>query len=686
MIDVKKILSEMTFEEKCTILTGDHALGTAAMEQYDITDIKFSDGPHGIRRLLNPGPYQQKQYIDGGDTAMPTASAAGASWNVDAVYEAGETIAKDCIEEDVQMLLAPGVNMKRTPHCGRNFEYFSEDPYLSGMLGAAFINGVQSKGVGTSLKHYAANNQEILRGSINAEIDEKTLRDYYLKVFEIVLKHSNPTSVMCSYNKLNGIWASENRYLLTELLKEEWGYDGLVVSDWGAVHDMAKCIKAGLDLQMPKNCNIKEDIQKGLDRGIITQQDLDRAVEAMLNFINRIIEMSEPNEDYDRAQQHEAAYRAACESITLLRNNNDILPITKEKYKKIAVLGEPAKMPLFMGGGSSRVTVGEENVDIPFDCILKNADGIEVDYVEISDSKFKDEKVMICVDRIKDSYDAVILFAADNYGADCETESFDRDNIKLPNYMNAVISGFANKAKNFILVTQFGGAVLPYTWENVPAMVQMWYTGEASGRAIADILFGKVNPSGKLSETFMIKDRTDLDYPGDGVKLKYTEMQNVGYRYYDKHPEEIFFPFGHGLSYTTFEYSDIKVDRKIITDDKFELNVSCKIKNTGAVTGKEVVQLYIAPLDSITERPIKELRGFKKPELAPGEIKEISFKLTDEDFAYYNTCLHGYHVESGMYDILIAASSRDIRLSEGIEIGYYGDYTKEKSDGSMIPV
>ena len=686
MINVKKILSEMTFEEKCIILTGEHALGTAPMEKYDIPDIKFSDGPHGIRRLLGEGPNHQTQYIEDGDTALPTASAAGSSWNVDAVYEAGATIAKDCIEEDVQMLLAPGVNMKRTPHCGRNFEYFSEDPYLSGMLGAAFINGVQSKGVGTSLKHYAANNQEILRGSINAEIDERTLREYYLRVFEIVLKHSNPTSVICSYNKLNGIWASENYYLLTELLKETWGYDGMVISDWGAVHDMAKCIKAGLDLQMPKNKNIIADIRKGLDRGIITEKDLDRAVESMLNFIDNILEMAKEKEPYDRAAQHKAAYNAACESITLLRNNNNILPITKEKYKKIAVLGEAAKMPLFMGGGSSKVTVSDKNIDIPLDCIIENADGIDVDFIEISDKAFKDESILSCVGAVIDKYDAVVLFVADNYGTDCETESFDRDNLRLPNYMNAIINGLVNNVKNFVLVTQFGGAVLPYRWENVPAMVQMWYTGEAAGKAISDVLFGKVNPSGKLSETFMLKERTDIDYPGDGVKLKYTERQYVGYRYYDKHPEEIFFPFGHGLSYTTFEYSDIKVDKQIITESKFEINVSCKIKNVGDVSGKEVVQLYIAPLDSIVDRPIKELRGFAKPEIKPGEVKEINFKLTEDDFAYYNICLHDWHVESGMYDIMIAASSRDIRLTQRVEIGYHEDYTKERADGSMIPV
>ncbi len=683
-MDIEKILSELTFEEKATLLTGAKALSSAKIERLGIPGIDMSDGPHGVRRLVGHPSCPQECNVPGGDVCFPTASAVGASWSRVAAYDAGSSIALDCKKEGIDMLLAPAVNMKRLPNCGRNFEYYSEDPYLSGILGASFINGVQSEGIGTSLKHYAINNQEIERGTINVEIDEKTMREYYLKVFEILLEHCDPTSVMCAYNKINGIWCSENRYILTELLKEEWGYDGLVVSDWGAVHDIAKCLKAGLDLQMPCNSKIEEQLHSALNKGIITMPEIDRAVRKMLEFINRITEMKNEAKPYDRKEQHKRAYNAACECITLLRNDNNILPITKEKYKEIAVFGNVAKDVLFMGGGSSRVSILPESVDIPLDFIKKNADGIKVDYYPIFESGFVDEGVVHRVDAVSKTYDAVLFFVGDNYGMDCETESFDRDNIKFPNYVNAAIEKAISKFKNLVLILQTGSAVLPYRWENVPCVLEMWYTGEAAGSAIADVLFGKVNPSGKLSETFIKRERSDLDYPGDGTKINYSEKLNVGYRYYDKHTEDVWFPFGHGISYTTFEYSDLKIDNTVITSDKFNLEVSFKVKNTGKVSGKEVVQLYIEPLDNIVERPIKELVSFDKIELAANEEKTVTFKLTDKDFSYYNICLHNWHVESGSYRIIAAASSRDIRLSKTISVKYDADYTKEKYDGSMV--
>ena len=683
MLDVDILLDEMAFEEKCRLITGEHVLGTAKFEKYNIPELMFSDGPHGIRRLLDSGKYSQKCNIEGGDTALPTASAMGASWDTDTAYAAGQAIAADCIEEGIDMLLAPGVNMKRTPHCGRNFEYFSEDPYLSGVLGAAFINGVQSMGVGTSLKHFAANNQEILRGTINAEIDERSLREYYLKVFEIVLKHSDPTSVMCAYNKLNGIWAAENKYLLTEILKETWEYNGMVISDWGAVHDSGKSIAAGLDFQMPKNPNITEDIRRSIENGIISEEDLDRAARSMLRFIDRIVSMRKPAVPYDRNKQHNIAYKAACEAITLLRNDRDILPITKDKYSRVAVLGECALTPVFMGGGSSKVTIDDRSVDCPYDCLADNSAGIEFDYIEIGTGRFKDESVLRCIDNIKNKYDAVICFVGDNYGPDCETESFDRDNIRLPNYWNALINHAIKNIDNFILVMQFGGAVIPYGWADAPAIVQMWYAGEACGRAVADVLLGKVNPSGKLSETLMLKDRTDIDYPGDGIKVCYCEKWESGYRYYDKHPDEIWFPFGHGISYTNFEYSDMVISDTRISSENFKVYVSFKLKNIGSRAGRETIQLYIAPLDSIVDRPVKELKRFAKVTLQPGEEKELTLELDNSDFEYYNTCLHEWHLESGVYNILIGASSRDIRLSKPVTVSYIGDYTIQKHNVTM---
>lgn len=672
-MNINKILSELTFKEKAELLTEGACLATAENKRAGVKQINMSDGPYGVRRIKDV----QKCNIDGGDTCFPTASALGSAWNKKLAYQTGAAIAADCRQEGINMLLAPGVTMKRTPHCGRNFEYFSEDPYLSGMLGAEFINGVQSKGVGTSLKHYAANNQEIRRGTINSEVDERTLREFYLKVFEIVLKYSNPTSVMCAYNKLNGIWCSENRYLLTEILKEEWKYDGLVISDWGAVHNISKCLKAGLDLQMPKNESIEEELKDGIENGIITINDVDRAVGSVLKLVDTILNFPQDEDKYSRESQHKAAYEAACETITLLRNENNILPITKEKYKKVAVLGRWAKEPLFMGGGSSKVSVEEESVDIPLEHIFKNANEVKVEYFPIFEDGFADEEVVHKIDALDKDYDCVVLFVGNNYGPDCETESFDRDNLKLPNYINAVIQKTSEKYKNTVVVMQSGGAVIPYMWQDVPAIIQMWYSGEAAGSAIADILFGNVNPSGKLSETFIKEDRTDIDYPGNERRVEYTEKQNVGYRYYDKHPEKVWFPFGHGLSYTEFEYADLKLSENKFDTEEFKIAVSFNVKNIGKLRGKEAVQLYIAPKDSVVARPVKELRNFDKVDLMPGERKEVSFTLAEADFAYYNTCLHRWHVESGEYEVLIGASSQDIRLSDKVSVSYDGDYTKD---------
>ena len=683
MLDVKKILNELTFEEKCTLLTGGGALRSGEVERLGVPYLEFSDGPHGIRRLIGHPFYPQECHIEGGDTAMPTASAMGASWNEKIAFCAGETIAEDCKQEGIDMLLAPGTNMKRTPHCGRNFEYFSEDPYHSGMLAAAFINGVQSKGIGTSLKHFAVNNQEINRGTINAEVDERTLREYYLKPFEVVLQHCNPTSVMCAYNKLNGIWCSENRYLLTEILKEDWGYAGMVISDWGAVHNISRSLKAGLDLQMPKNANIEKQLQWGMKNGIITMEDVDRAVRKVLEFMDRILEMRCEQTGYDRQKQHKAAYEAACECITLLRNERNILPIIKEKYKRIAVLGKCAEMPVFMGGGSSAVTVEAGSIDKPIDFMKQKAEGVEVDFYDL-ENVLRSEQVIYRINKIGAEYDALVYFLGDNYGPDVETESFDRDNLYFPNYINAAIQACIDSNPNFVLVLQTGGAILPRGWSNVPALVEMWYAGEAGGSAIADVLFGRVNPSGKLSETFALTDRNDLDYPGDGVKLCYKEKYEVGYRYYDKHPEKIWFPFGHGLSYTEFTYSDMTVSETQLGCAIFQVEVCFNLKNAGKMAGKEVVQLYIASLDSIVDRPIKELKRFKKVPLKPGAEQKVTFTLNENDFAYFNTCLHEWHVENGRYRICVASSSAKTELSEVVEIKYVQDYTIESVDSSMV--
>ena len=685
----KKIVNQMTFEEKASFLTGGAALSTFEMPQYGISALAMSDGPHGVRRLVGHPTAPQECHIEGGDVCYPTNSALGATWNTELVYKAGTAVAKDCKAEGIDVILAPAVIMKRTPRCGRNFEYYAEDPVLAGMLGAAFINGVQDEGVGTSLKHYAVNNQEIERGTINAEVDERTLREYYLKVFEVLLANSNPTSVMCAYNKLNGIWCSENKFLLNDLLKEEWGYDGLVVSDWGAVHNICKCLRAGLDLQMPRNRDIAEQLTKGLNNGDISMDDIDRAVEAMLKFVEDVKALSVYDTPYDREAQHNVAYECACEAITLLKNEDNVLPITKEKYKKIAIIGKSAEAPVFMGGGSSRVSIKEESVDSPL-AFIKELAGKEIEVAYCPEfghaQNFMDSNDGTgALIKAASEADVTVIFVSDNNGLEVETEALDRENLMLPNYISYSIGLACEFCKNVVVVMQSGSAILPFRWDKtVKGIVEMWYAGEAGGRAIANVLFGKVNPSGKLSETFMKKERTDLDYPGDGLKVCYREGQSVGYRYYDQHPEEVWYPFGHGLSYAQFAYSDLYVDVKCDEQGEHTITVKLSVENTGEVTGKEIVQLYVQPVASVVSRPYKELKRFTKVEIALGEKKEIQFVLGNHDFEYYNTCLRSWHLESGGYNILIGASSQDIRLGKGVLLENKDDYTINRVGECMI--
>lgn len=680
-MDIEKILGKMTLEQKAMLLTGFQGK-TRGFEELGIPVVSMVDGPHGVRK--------GDSNTEGGCVCFPTSSAIGASWSRETAFKTGKAIGKECRQEDYEMLLAPGVNMKRTPYCGRNFEYFSEDPVLSGELAAEVINGLESEGIGASLKHYAANNQEYERTTINAEVDERTLREYYLKAFEIALEKSKPTSVMCAYNKLGGIWCSENKYLLTEILRKEWKYDGIVISDWGAVHNACKAIRAGLDLDMPCNRNIVNDIKKGLEEGSVTMEEVDRAAARMLKFIDRTKKMQKGKTEYSRKAQHEIAREAAGECITLLKNDGDVLPLTNKKYKKIGVFGAAAKRPVIMGAGSSKILLDDEMIDKPIDFIKKYTDeeGIELYYSPVYEDGFMGAEM---VGELNDwanngnDFDAMILFISNNYGLDVETEHWDRENLTFSNYMNGMVESACNACENVIVVMQTGSASLPGRWyKRVKGIVQMWYSGEGGGSAVADILFGKINPSAKISETFAIKDRDGMDVAGDGYKTWYNEGMFVGYRYYDKHKDEVWFPFGHGLSYTEFEYSDISLSKEKSDENNIETEVKIKVKNIGKMAGKEVVQLYISHKNSIVLKPEKELKRFEKVYFEPGEEKEISFKLNRKDFEYYNICLREWHAESGEYEILAGASSEDIRLKVHYRIAYKEDYSIDAVSTKLI--
>ncbi len=659
MQKAKNLVSQMTVDEKISMLTAVNHVPLAtipAVERLGIRNTVVTDGPHGVR---------MEGDREANCTALPCIAALGATWNKRLAYLMGQTIAKDCICHGFDMVLGPGVNIKRTDLCGRNFEYFSEDPVLSGEMAAQYINGVQDLGIGACIKHFAVNNQETDRLFVNAEIDERTMRELYLKAFEIAIEKSNPASVMCAYNKVNGVLCSENRQLLTEILKKEWGFQGFVMSDWGCTYDNVRSLNAGLDLQMPCRPWLYDIVREAYDKGIVTDATLDEAVERIVDFV---VNCNPKELTYNRQEQHDAAVKIAEESIVLLKNDNNLLPITKEKYRKIVVVGEYADKPVISGFGSSNVFPGMDWIDSPLACLKKNmGEDVEITYIPLYPTdRYFDEAHFNLLSQLNgiENADLVIMFAGRQQSV--ETEGIDRVTSHIDPYYEFFIKKICQKNKNFVMVLQAGGAVLPLTWQNkVSAIVQMWLGGEGAGSAIANVLCGKVNPSGKLEETFPYRSRTDLDYPGDGLKVRYDEKLAVGYRYYDQHPEEIWFPFGHGLSYTTFRYDELTVTP---TEQGFHAAVT--VTNTGAVAGAEVIQLYVHDNISIMTKPEKELIAFEKVFLEPGESKTVFFDITEKQLAYYNISLHEWVCEPGSYAILVGASSRDIRLT--------GEYRCEK--------
>lgn len=642
-MDIKNLIGQMTIEEKAQLLTGDDSMLTHAVERLGIPARRFADGPHGVR-------HDKQENC----TAFPNLCGVAATFDTELTYDMGVALAKDCIEHDVDMLLGPGINIKRYAACGRNFEYLSEDPVVAGELAAAYINGLQSLGVAASLKHYAVNNQEKDRLNVSVEVDERALREIYLKGFEIAVKRSAPASIMCAYNKLFSVWCSENKYLLTDILKNEWGYQGFVVSDWGAVQHTGRAIAAGLDLQMPQNENMVQHIQDALADGTVTEEQIDRALERFLAFA-----LSEKAErgGYDRDAQHALARRVAASGIVLLKNNAATLPLRETKYRKIAVIGEYGDAPLTHGQGAAEVFPHDEYVDSPLAELQKALPDCEFKYEKMYEKRcFSDvmlwpEKGRYC-DFIRDA-DLVLMFVGAMESED--SENFDRRTLALNPNQEMFIEAAADMGKKVVVVVQSGGAMIFGRWQHrVDAILQMWLGGEAAGGAIADVLTGTVNPCGRLPETFPKQPR-ELN-TGNGLVVRYDEGLEVGYRYYDSHPEQIAYPFGFGLSYTHFEYSDAALER-----DGETIRVSFTLKNAGDLDGAEVVQIYAAkPLSCVTRVP-KELVAFKKVFLKAGEETRVTVSVPMSSLAYYNTALEAWIVEPGEYDVLLASSSRDIR-------------------------
>jgi beta-glucosidase len=659
-MNVKELVSQMTLEEKAGMCSGADFWHLKGVERLGIPSVMVTDGPHGLRKQDQSGDHLG---INDSVKAVcfPTASALACSFDRDLLFELGKALGEECQAEDVSVILGPGANIKRSPLCGRNFEYFSEDPYLSSEMAASHISGVQSQNVGTSLKHFAANNQEHRRMTASSEVDERTLREIYLASFEGAVKKGRPWTVMCSYNRINGVYASENHRLLTEILRDEWGFDGYVVSDWGAVNDRVEGLKAGLDLEMPSSGGVNDAlIVKAVKEGKLDEKILDRAVERILTIIFRYVENKKNINSYDKKAHHELARKISSECMVLLKNDG-ILPLKKKS--KIAFIGKFAASPRYQGGGSSHIN------SFMVSNALESASGIaEISYAkgyETAEDIIDENLIKEAVDVAK-AAEVAVIFAGlpDKF----ESEGYDREHMSMPNCQNKLIDEICKVQPNTVIVLHNGSPIEMPWIDKVKAVLEVYLGGQAVGEATVDVLFGDKNPCGKLAESFpkRLEDNPSyLFFKGEKDRVEYREGVFVGYRYYDKKNIDVLFPFGHGLSYTTFEYSDLKLNRKEMLDTE-TLSVSVKVKNTGKVAGKEIVQLYVKNAKSIAIRPEKELKGFKKIELAPGEEKTVSFVLDKRAFAYYNTEISDWHVPTGTYQILIGKSSRDIVLSEDV--------------------
>ncbi len=665
--DINKLISQMTLEEKASLCSGLDFWHTQPIERLDIPAVMVTDGPHGLRKQGGSG-----DHLGLGDsvpaTCFPTAAGLASSWNRELLHQVGEAIGEEAQAEQVAIVLGPGTNIKRSPLCGRNFEYFSEDPYLSSELAASHIQGVQSQDVGTSLKHFAANNQEERRMSVDTIVDERTLREIYLASFEGAVKQGKPWTVMCSYNKLNGTYTGENEYLLTDILRREWGFEGFVISDWGAVNERVDALKAGLELEMPANGGIGDaKIVAAVKDGKLDEKILDRAVEQLLRFVFNATALQKPNATFDPNEHHQLARRVAAESMVLLKNDHNLLPLSKKG--RVAVIGEFAVQPRYQGSGSSHINPTQ--LDQALDEIRKLVDSeSEVTYAPGYDLDSDDVKNELVQEAVKLAGEAnvVILFTGlpDRY----ESEGYDRTHLELPLNHKQLIKELAAVQPNLVVVLSNGSPVTMPWLDQTSAVLEGYLGGQAGGGAVADLLFGEVNPSGKLPETFPVQlsdNPSFLNFPGEGDRVEYREGIFVGYRYYDTKQLEPLFPFGYGLSYTSFEYSELQIDRTSMTDQD-TVNVQVTVRNTGSRGGQEIVQLYVHDSESSVIRPEQELKGFAKVALEPGESKTVSFTLDKRAFAYYHTELHDWHVETGEYELRIGASSRDIRLKQTIEV------------------
>lgn len=683
---IKEILNSLTLEEKASLCSGVGLWQTRPLEDKGIPEIWMADGSNGVR-IMKPVNQERKQdtsdFLKVTDLTQnsptitnqyeavcyPSGASLASTWDTELIEEMGEALGDECRYFKVNLLLAPGINIKRSPLGGRGYEYYSEDPYLTGKVAESFIKGVQKTGTGTSIKHFAANNAETLRINMSSDVDERALREIYLAPFEIGVKNAKPWTVMSSYNKVNGVQMAENRELLTDILRDEWGFNGVVVSDWGGVKDRIKALEARNDLDMPENQRSNQSVVDAVRRGILSEAVLDQSVERILELVLKAKEQERFTDDMDFESHRNLSRKVAEESVVLLKNEKGLLPITKEKYKKVAVIGAFAREPRYQGGGCT--LVNPIRISRPYEEMEKLAGkNIELTYAkgyELKDET-SDELIHEAEEAAREA-DIAVIFGG--LWVAYDREGFDRKHLEIDSSHIRLIEAVSRVQKRVVVVLSNGDAVVMSPWlDHVGAVVEQFLVGETVGEALARVLFGEVNPSGKLPVTFpkRLEDTSAYPYfPGECSHHVYGEGIFVGYRYFDKKKIEPLFPFGYGISYTTFQYSAIRADRSQMKDTD-TVTVSVDVTNTGCVKGKEIVQIYVSDEKSRLRRPEKELKAFGKVELEPGETKTLTFTLGYRDFAYYDPEASDWVVEEGIFHIHAAANAGDIRQSIPVEV------------------
>jgi beta-glucosidase len=666
-LDIPALLAALTLEEKVSLLDGHDFWRTEPIERLGIPKVMVADGPHGLRKQPEGGDHLGLRGSVPA-TCFPPAAGLASTWDVDLVEQVGVALGRECRAHGVAVLLGPGVNMKRSPLCGRNFEYFSEDPALAGALAVAMVRGVQSQGVGTSVKHYAANNQETERMTVSAEVDERTLREIYLPAFEQAVVESAPWTLMSSYNRINGVYASESHWLLTQVLRDDWGFDGLVMSDWGGTARRDVGLVAGLDLEMPSSSGSGARILlDALEAGTILEADVDRAAARVLQLVDRGIRGAAGEVTVDADEHHALARAAAAASIVLLKNDTGLLPLARSGGA-VAVIGEFARTPRFQGAGSSQVN--PTRLDSALDALIETlgvsrevrfAAGYEIENEE-SDPALIADAVAAAT-----AADVVVLFLG--LPPLYESEGYDRTHIDLPAPQVALLHAVADANPNVVVVLSNGSVVSVVPWQHrAPSVLEGWLLGQAGGSAIADVLLGDVSPSGRLAETMPVRledTPTIGNWPGEHGVVRYGEGLLIGYRWYDTRAVDVAYPFGHGLSYTTFDYADLALE--VLTDgDDPQVRVTLTVTNSGQRDGIETVQVYVSDPQCSVFRPAQELRAFTRVALAAGESRTVTLDLGMRAFAYWHQTAQRWAVEGGVFEVRVGASSRDIRLTGSV--------------------